>query len=135
MQPTTKFKLQAEAFKIYLAGGIAGVLALLWWLSPGPPAKPSAMGRLEQAYREEIAALFGQQAASGCQYWAKHLYITCGAVAVDQAQLRERGWQMESSSEKGASYLRAQWRLKLSCASISKESCAPEIWFTGGKAQ
>ncbi len=135
MQPSIKFKLQGEAFKIYLGGGIAAVLALLWWLFPGPPVNPLPMGRLEQAYREEITALFGQQAASGCQYWAKHMYITCGTVTVNTPQLLERGWQLESSSKNESSYLRAQWRLKLRCSSPSKESCAPEVWFVGSPAQ
>jgi len=132
MHPPAKFRLQIEAFKVYLAGGIAAVLALLWWLSPTPTAEPLPMGRLEHAYREEVAALFGQRTASGCQYWAKHLYITCGTVNVSPPQLRERGWQVESSSETEASYLRGQWRLKLRCTSVRKESCTSEIWFTGG---
>ena len=93
------------------------------------------MGRLEQEYREEIAALFGQQAASTCQYWAKHRYISCGTANVSPLQLRERGWQVESSTEQGSSYLRAQWKLKLRCAALSKESCAAEIWFVGGAKQ
>lgn len=135
MQPSTKFKLQAEAFKFHLVGGVAAVLALLWWLFPGPPANPLPMGRLEQAYREEITALFGEQAASECQYWAKHIYITCGTVAVSTPQLLDRGWQLESFSEKESSYLRAQWRLKLRCSTLSKESCAPELWFVGSPAQ
>ena len=135
MQPSTKFKLQAEAFRIFLGGGIASVLALLWWLSPGPPAAPLPMGRLEQAYREEVTALFGQQTAGACQYWAKHMYITCGTATVNPQQLLERGWQVESSSEKESSYLRAQWRLKLRCSTLSKESCAPEVWFVGSPAK
>ena len=135
MPPSPKSKFEAEAFKLYLVGGIALVLAALWWLRPGQPAEPLPMGRLEQAYREEITALFGQQAANACQYWAKHLYITCGTVNVSQPKLRERGWQVESSTEQSASYLRAQWRLKLRCAASSKESCAAEIWFVRGATQ
>jgi hypothetical protein len=135
MQPTTKSMLQIEAFKFYIVGGLAIVLAALWWLSPAPAAKPLPVGQLEQAYREEITSLFGQQAATECQYWAKHLYMTCGTVDVSPTQLRERGWQVETTAGNGSSYLREQWRLKLACAGPGSESCKPELWFVGGAKQ
>jgi hypothetical protein len=135
MQPHSKSKLQGEAFKLYLLGGVAVVLAALWWLVPPPPSQPPRMGRLEHAFREELTSLFSAQAAAACQYWPKHLYMTCGNVTVSSVQLRERGWRPESSSENRHSYLREQWRLKLHCASLSKESCTPELWFVGSSAQ
>jgi len=135
MQPRSKSNLQREAFNLYLLGGVAVVLAALWWLAPAPPSKPPQMGRLEQAFREEVTSLFGTQAAAACKYWPKHLYMTCGNVTVNPLQLRERGWQLESSSENRISYLREQWLLKLHCAPLSKESCTPELWFVGSGAQ
>jgi hypothetical protein len=132
MQTEVKTNLLSNAFKLYLVGGVAIVLAILWWLVPGSPAAPTAMGRLEQTYREEISVLFGETAATGCHYWPKHLYISCGTVDVNASLLHDRGWKSGTSSGDVKWYVRDQWKLKLRCAPLSARSCAVEIWFVGG---
>ena len=132
MQTEVKTNLLSNAFKLYVVGGVAIVLAILWWLVPGSPATPVPMGRLEQAYREEISLLFGETTATGCQYWSKHLYITCGTVDVNASLLHDRGWKPGTSSGEVKWYVRDQWKLKIRCSPLSIRSCAAEIWFVGG---
>jgi hypothetical protein len=128
----TKATLQTEGFKIYVVGGVALVLAVLWWLAPGDELKPMPMGRQEQAYREEVDSLFGAEAASACEYWSKHLYITCGTVQVNESLLTKRGWQPSSQSGGFRWYTKERWRMKLQCAQQSPEACTLEIWPTKG---
>jgi hypothetical protein len=128
MEQETKADLQAGALKLYVIGGIALVLATLWWLAPGEELKPMPMGRLEQAYREEVTALFGATTAAACEYWGKLMYIKCGTVQVDESLLAKHGWQAGSSSGGIRWYSKERWRLKLQCAPLSPRSCALEIW-------
>ena len=132
MQPEPKSTLQAEGFKIYVVGGIAVVLAALWWLAPGEEIKPLPMGRQEQAYREEVTAIFGSDAAAACEYWSKHLYITCGTVEVDESLLTKRGWASSPPSGGFQWYTKDRWRMKLRCAPLSPQSCTLEIWPANG---
>jgi hypothetical protein len=99
MQTELKTNLLSNASKLYLVGGVAIVFAILWWLVPGSPAAPAAMGRLEQTYREEISVLFGEKAATGCQYWPKNIFTSlvelsmsmhCFCTTVDGNQARRQ---------------------------------------------
>jgi hypothetical protein len=132
MQTEVKTNLLSNAFKLYLVGGVVVILAILWWLVPRSPATPAAMGRLEQAYREEISLLFGETTATGCRYWSKHLYITCGTVDVNASLLHDRGWKPGTTLGEVKWYVRDQWKLKLRCSPLSNRSCAAELWFVGG---
>jgi len=127
MHPEVKSAVLTQAHKLTLVGGIAAVLSALWWLVPAPPPVPPPMGRLEQAYREEIIGLSGESASSKCQYWPKHLYLSCGAMYINATELLSRGWRLEPMSGEGRWYARQQWRMKLKCAPLATQSCEVEI--------
>ena len=128
MQQKANSIKHTEGIKAYLLGGVALVLGVLWWLWPGEELKPMPMGRQEQGYREEIAALFGAQAAFTCEYWSKHLYIKCGAVEVNDSVLASRGWHPKSGANKVRWYVKDRWRMKLNCLPENAKTCELEIW-------
>jgi hypothetical protein len=86
---------------IYLIGGIAAVLGVLWWVFPQPSAPASVgLGRLEARYRTELPELF---AAAGlrddpakCNYSAKSLTLACTVPMSSESGLRsvlgKSGW-------------------------------------------
>jgi hypothetical protein len=120
-----------EAHKLYLVGGIALVLLVLWLLAPPLPSAEPAVGRLEQAYREELASLFGSSVERQCKYWPKHLYIACESVPLDMSVVAKRGWLPEGSD--GPRFMRDQWRLKFICSPQPLALCRAEIWFVGSR--
>jgi hypothetical protein len=86
---------------IYLIGGVAAVLGVLWWLFPQPSTPATVgMGRLEARYRTELPELFASAGLrddlAKCNYSAKSLALVCTVPASSEPGLRSAlgrsGW-------------------------------------------
>ena len=89
--------LQRSFMLLYVLGGIAAVLMLLWQLAP-PIKNGPGTGALESRYREEVARLFAQDVfpSATCNYHPKLLMLAC-TVPTDMEPklmrlLLQEGW-------------------------------------------
>ena len=89
---------------VYLIGGIALVLGVLWWALPGPETSINpAMGKLEARYRSEFQALLAvvglREELTNCTYFPKSLTLACEIPSSLEEQLRSAlsagGWQSQ----------------------------------------
>jgi hypothetical protein len=82
---------------------VAPLVGVVWWFSPSSPQK-LPMGRTEERLRVEAESLFTRlnspAEAQACEYWAKHLYLTCRVRGDLVARMKEGlvllGWVVAS---------------------------------------
>jgi hypothetical protein len=121
-----------SAAVVFLFGGIAAVLALLWQLSP--PLKPEPrMGALESRYRDEVMRAFAAAdlSAPTCHYYAKQLLLACTTPTYTEAKLLHvlgrEGW---IGSDGGARLQGSQDAASFGCRTKeSPSACELRIWF------
>lgn len=99
---TRSIDIGRTALLILLVAPLAGAI---WWFAPDN-LKPLPMGQTEARLRAHVAELYGvvgtREAATSCQYWAKHLYLTCEPsrelAAALHKQLLSSGWRADPTA-------------------------------------
>ena len=109
---------------LFIIGGIALVLAALWWLFPEALQKKDPLvGRLEARYREEGGSLLRAAGvapdASHCSYSAKLLVLACrvapSANTSLPSALQQAGWVVATGKRGQLVFTRGRDTASLSC--------------------
>jgi hypothetical protein len=117
---------------------IAPLVGVVWWFTPSDPP-PQSIGRTEERLRSQAADLYAgvatREAVASCQYWAKHLYLTCElprelAPSLHQ-QLLSAGWTAEAGSFAASAknaYRKERDSSTLQCKDASGSRCTLSLF-------
>ena len=114
---------------VYLVGGVALVLAALWWLFPEALQKRDPIvGRLEARYRAEGGKLLSSAGvapdASRCSYYTKALALACQVSPTAKAGLRsalqQAGWVVATDKPNQLVFIRERDTASLNCESPTR---------------
>ena len=116
---------------VYLVGGIAVVLAILWWTYPGTTqiAEPR-IGRLEARYRHDASALLQASGvtsgAKNCQYLSKAMALECevdpNVIVTLRNSLQAAGWSPALSAANEYTFTKAKDLAAVRCTERKSES-------------
>jgi hypothetical protein len=112
---------------------IAPVIGVLWWFSSADE-RIQPMGRTEERFRADatlvLRGVSAPEPARSCEYWPKHLNLTCTISAVSVVQVHDQllhaGWQLRNTEEPAKlvkrSYQRTTDNVTLICRNDAADS-------------
>lgn len=119
---------------------VAPLAAVIWWFSPST-SSPAPMGRAEESLRaqaNDLLQLQGHSAAhQPCEYWVKHLYLTCSVAPNEMVRIADSFTKAGWSEAKGhappqgeLAYVRDKETARVTCSDPGpKQDCLLYLYY------
>ena len=119
---------------------VVPLVAVVWWFTPNT-STPAPMGQAEEYLRAQANGLLqlqGHDAAhQHCEYWAKHLYLTCSVATSEMPRIAESfirtGWAeaKDHDPRNGEfAYVRARESARVKCPDTErKQGCVLSLFY------